>query len=95
MSYLSEILDSMPTNVEFKVYVTLTTLDKAWQRCERFESHAIKIRQGCVAGEFIVRIIPHHDEIDDDGYSGDVVQVAVSLAGICAVFYVFIGWCFS
>ena len=95
MSYLSEILTALPVNTEFKVCATLVELDKAWQCCERFGSHAIKIRQGCVAGEFIVRIIPHHDEIDDDGYSGDVVQVAVSLAGVCAVFYVFIGWCFS
>lgn len=95
MSYLSEILTSSPVNTEFKVCAQLTDLDKAWQRCDRFESHAIKIREGCVAGEWLVRIIPHHDELDDDGYSGDVVQVAVSLAGICAVFYVFIGWYFS
>ena len=56
MSYLPEVLTHSPVNTEFKVYAQLTDLDKAWQRCERFGSHAINISQGDVAGEWVVRM---------------------------------------
>lgn len=95
MSYLPEVLTHSPVNTEFKVYGLLTEVDKAWQCCERFGSHAIKIRQGDVAGEWLVRIIPHHVEIDEDEYNGDVLQVAFSLAGLCTIGYITIGWLLS
>lgn len=92
--YLAAILDSIPVNTEFKVCAEFTELDKAWQRCERFGSHAIKIHGGSVQGEWLVRIIPYH-VVDEEEYSGNVVQGLVSAIGICTVFYVFIGWLFS
>lgn len=89
------ILDKSPVNVEFKLCAeNLEALDEAWLRCERFGSHAIKIHCGSVEGEWLVRIIPHH-VVDKEEYSGDVIQSAVAIAGICTVFYVFIGWLFS
>ncbi len=81
MSYLSEILTALPVNTDFKMCATLVELDKAWQCCERFESHAIKIRPGCEIGEFIVRIIPHHDEIDALDAEDD--KACFALGGIC------------
>lgn len=96
MSCLSEILNHSPVNTEFKVCAeNIKVLDKAWQCCERFESHSIKIRQGDVQSEWLVRIIPHHVDIDEDEYNGDVLQVAFSLAGLCAIGYITIGWLLS
>lgn len=94
-NYLTTVLDKSPVNEEFKICAeSIVELDKAWQCCERFGSHSIKIRGGYVQGEWLVRIIPHH-VVDEDEYSGDVVQGIVSAIGICAVFYVFMGWLLS
>lgn len=93
MSYLSVILDKCPLDTEFKVCATLVDIDKAWQCCERFESHTIKTKYGQVHGEWLVRIIPHHDEIDEcDQYTGDVLQVAVALSGLACIGFILIGW---
>lgn len=96
MSYLPEVLTHSPVNTEFKVCAeNIKVLDKAWQCCDRFESHSIKVRNGYVQGEWLVRIIPHHDEIDEDEYNGDVLQVAFSLAGLCTIGYITVGWLLS
>jgi len=81
MSYLPEVLTHSPVNTEFKVCAKLTDLDKAWQRCERFGSHAVKIRQGDVAGEWLVRIIPHHVDIAELDAEDD--KACFALGGLC------------
>jgi hypothetical protein len=91
MSYLNELLRNAPVGHNFTVHCDVDELYDAWRESGRTDTCEILVVPCHITGGFDVRIVlvdvPEHDE-----YSGDVVQVAVAIAGICAVFYVFIGW---
>ena len=94
MSYLSEVIKHAKCGRTYTICATRDEFWDVWNASGRGLTQGVLVSQSLHASdalEFRVFSV----EIDDDGYSGDVVQVAVSLAGICAVFYVFIGWCFA
>ena len=103
MSTISEMIERAEPGVTYTTGVTVDELFNAWNESGRHASHNIAVNGvwGCDAIEF--RLVPKEPYrpssfsrvCDSDEYTGNVLQVAIALAGLCTVGYVALGWFLS
>lgn len=80
-------------------YVTTSTTDElydAWRASGSDAHYNIVVNKCDDRDALMFRLVPRvASGADGDEYTGNALQVAIALAGLCTVGYVALGWFFS
>ena len=92
MSYISGMIKHAESGRTYTTCATPDELYHTWNASGRGLTHDIIVLPSLYASDALeFRIEPI--ELDEcDQYTGDVLQVAFSLAGLCAIGFILIGW---
>ena len=95
MSYVGEMIKHAECGRTYTTCATPGELYDAWNASGRGLTHDIIVLPSLHASDALeFRIEPiEPDECDE--YTGDVLQVAFSLAGLCSIGFILIGWWLS
>ena len=96
MSTISEMIERAVSHTD---YVTTSTVDElydAWRASGRDAHYNIVVNTCDDRDALMFRLVPRvASSSDGDEYTGNALQIAIALAGLCTVVYVALGWFFS
>ena len=92
MSYVGEMIKHAECGRTYTTCATPDELYDAWNASGRGLTHDIVVLPSLHAGDALEFTIKPVELGECDQYTGDVLQVAVTLAGIMCVGFILIGW---
>ena len=92
MSYITEMIKHAECGRTYTTCATPDELYDAWNASGRGLTHDIVVLPSLHAGDALEFTIKHVELDECDQYTGDMLQVAVTLAGIMCVGFILIGW---
>ena len=92
MSYADEMIKHAECGRTYTTCATPDELYDAWNTSGRGLTHDIVVLQSLHAGDALEFTIKPIERDECDQYTGDMLQVAVALAGIMCIGFILIGW---
>ena len=93
MSYISEMIKHAECGCTYTTCATPDELYDAWNASGRGLTHDIVVLPSLDASDALeFRLVPRAVSDECDEYTGDMLQVAVALAGIMCIGFILIGW---
>lgn len=92
MSYVGEMIKHAECGRTYTTCATPDELYDAWNASGRGLTHDIVVLPSLHAGDALEFTIEPVELDECDQYTGDVLQVSVTLAGIMCVGFILIGW---
>jgi len=86
-----KVIESAVPNIKYTVLCSELDLIRAWKASNKCKDHHINI----ISVDRTLITFKVRRRRNSDEYTGDALQVAIALAGLCTVGYVALGWFLS